>query len=206
MKSYPKPISESSKNAESSFNHKWKSFSWKGRGNHTKATFNPIPKSLVSRKNSEPLLKDKLPSRTHLTRLSSVSSFQATPSSPLTKSGPINPKPQLLKILSKSTSNISFIAYSKPESVFNVAIGEKFNRKSLTSALRTTSGKKVLSKSKSGDYVSTKSSTTNIIHGQTGLSESSKKVTTSTSEETNAEKQKGKHYPKVHNLVFRCKV
>ena len=164
--------------------HQWKSFSWKGRGSYVKSNFNQLPKYLITRKNSEPLLKDKLPSRNILTR--SISTNQANPSSPVQKN---NPKSQLLKILSKSSSNISLIGYSKQEYTSKTSLGEKFNRK--TNAVFRTPGKKVALKSKISDIVPHPSTSNQILDEQS--KNSSIKGKNSSNKEPISDKSKGKN-------------
>ena len=165
--------------------HQWKSFSWKGRGSYVKSNLKQLPKYLITRKNSEPLLKDKLPSRNILTR--SISTNQATPSSPVQKN---NPKSQLLKILSKSSNNISLIGYSKQEYVSKTSYGEKFNRK--TNAVFQTQGKKVGLKSKISDIVPHQPSTSNQILGDQSRV-SSVKGKNSSNKESISDELKGKN-------------
>ena len=147
-----------------------------------KANFNPVPKSLVSRKNSEPLLKGKLPNRNLLSR--SVSTYQETPSSPVTRN---SNKPQFLKIFSKSTSNL-FIGYSKPDIASKASVGEKFNRK--YNPVVRISGKKVFSTPKIGDNIPLKSIATKPTT-TTGLEDSTKQKTDPTNIEKSSEKSKG---------------
>ena len=169
----------------STSDHQWKSFSWKGRGSYVKSNLKQLPKYLITRKNSEPLLKDKLPSRNILTR--SISTNQATPSSPVQKN---NPKSQLLKILSKSSNNISLIGYSKQEYVSKTSYGEKFNRK--TNAVFQTQGKKVGLKSKISDIVPHQPSTSNQILGDQSRV-SSVKGKNSSNKESISDELKGKN-------------
>ena len=182
MKSCPKSVVESTKTVGPPSNPQWKSFSWKGRGSYVKANFNPVLKSSISRKNSEPLLKGKLPNRNLLSR--SVSTYQETPSSPVTRN---NNKPQFLKIFSKSTSNL-FIGYSKPEIASKALVGEKCNRK-FNPVVRI-SGKKVPSTPKIGDDITPKSLATKPTI-TTGLEDSTKPETDQTNIESSSEKSKG---------------
>ena len=147
-----------------------------------KANFNPVPKSLISRKNSEPFLKGKLTNRNLLTR--SVSTYQETPSSPATRN---NNKPQFLKIFSKSTSNL-FIGYSKPEIASKASVGEKYNRK-FNPVVRI-SGKKVPSTPKIGDIIPLMSLATKPTI-TTNLEDSIKQETDPPNIESSSEKLKG---------------
>ena len=148
------------------------------------------------------MLKDRLQGRNVLTR--SVSTYQAAPSSPVQKN---NPKSQLLKILSKSSSNISLIGYSKPEYDSKASIGEKFNRK--TNAVVLTSGKKILLKTKTSDIVPHKSSAANNIPGEESK-DSSKNDTVLSIRELTSDTTKGKScyiavlFPNL-NFVFRSR-
>ena len=136
----------------------WQSFSFKNKAANVKSSsFNQVSRVLVTRKNSEPLLKEKISKRAQFSRQLSTTSQKST--SPwLTKSTSIDEKPALLKSLSKSTSNI---ASSKSEASFKGCERfEKYNKK-FTTVVSSTQ-KQVLSRSRSGDLASIESTNKNI--------------------------------------------
>ena len=148
-------------------NHAWKTFSQKSKPSHARAPFNQVPNALITRKNSEPFLKDKSSNRNQFSRLCSLSSLQAASPS-LNKTNFSNVKPSLLKILSKSTSNISIISSSKFENSSKVTQGERYAKKFSTTG--ESSGKQVLSRSKSGEFVSTKLAGKSTLDTESDLS------------------------------------
>ena len=92
--------------------------------------------------------------------------------------------------MSKSSTNISLIGYSKQEYASKTSFGEKFNRK--TNAVFRTQGKKVVLKSKVSDIVPHQPTTSNQILGDQSRV-SSVKGKNSSNKESISDELKGKN-------------
>ena len=172
-------------------NNAKRSFPSKGKQALIKTSMNKISKAVtVTRKNSEPLLKKKYLGINQVSKAFSLSASYISLSLS-SQSSITNTKLSLLKGLSKSTSNLAVAASSNSLPSSTKHIGGKYNNKVTTPIAAL--GKKLFSRSKSGEFGSQKALSRNastLIASSNNVSETCKGA----KENGASECDKGKQY------------